>query len=53
MIHQCPERCTVVLRYRGTDRRLLSGPLWDILLWLSTLGLYVTAGYGVWESLFK
>jgi hypothetical protein len=40
----------VVLRYRRTDRRLLSGRFWDIFLWLSTVGLYVAAGYGLWEG---
>jgi Mn2+/Fe2+ NRAMP family transporter len=43
----------VILRYRRTDPRLLSGRFWDLLLWLSMLGLYVAAGYGVWDSLFK
>jgi len=41
------------LRYRRTDRRLLSGRCWDVLLWLSVLGLYVAAGYGVWSSVLR
>jgi Mn2+/Fe2+ NRAMP family transporter len=41
------------LRYRRTDRRLLSGRIWDLLLWLSVLGLYVAAGYGVWDGAIK
>lgn len=43
----------VFLRYRRTDRRLASGPLWDALLWVSMLGLYVTAAYGVWDSVVR
>ncbi len=43
----------IVLRYRRTDRRLTSGPLWDFFLWLSVLGLYVAAVYGVWDSVLR
>ncbi|MGE3804439.1 MAG: TIGR03067 domain-containing protein, partial [Gemmataceae bacterium] len=43
----------VYLRYRRTDRRLLPGNLWDVLLWLSALVLFVVAGYGIWKQLTK
>jgi Mn2+/Fe2+ NRAMP family transporter len=43
----------VFLRYRRTDRSLASGPVWDVLLWLSMLGLFATAAYGVWDSVLK
>ena len=35
----------VFLRYRRTDRRLTSGTLWDVMLWLSMLGLVFAGGY--------
>ncbi len=31
----------VFLRFRRTDRRLASGKIWDIFLWISAAGLYV------------
>ncbi len=40
----------VYLRYRRTDRRITPGLAWDIFLWLSMLGLFATALYGVWDS---
>lgn len=39
--------CAVYLRYRRTDRRITSGLIWDIFLWLSLVGLTVTAVYSI------
>jgi hypothetical protein len=44
----------VYLRYRRTDPRITSGKVWDALLWLSMLGMYVAAAallYGIWSKL--
>jgi Mn2+/Fe2+ NRAMP family transporter len=41
----------VFLRYRRTDRRLTGGMLWDVLLWLSMLGLVFAGGYLAAERL--
>ncbi len=35
----------VFLRYRRTDPRVTAGKLWDILLWISMLGLIFAGGY--------
>ncbi|RUL85713.1 Nramp family divalent metal transporter [Tautonia sociabilis] len=35
----------VFLRYRRTDQRLVSGIVWDVLLWLSMIGLIGAGGY--------
>ncbi len=43
----------VYLRYRRTDRRLTPGLFWDAFLWLSLLGLFVAAGYGLWDPISK
>ena len=43
----------VYLRYRRTDRRITSGLLWDLFLWLSMLAFFATALYGVWDSYSK
>jgi Mn2+/Fe2+ NRAMP family transporter len=43
----------VYLRYRRTDRRITSGLVWDVLLWLSMLGLFATALYGMWDTYRK
>ena len=40
----------VYLRYRVTDRRLTAGSLWDIFLWIATLGMFVAATYAVWDT---
>jgi Mn2+/Fe2+ NRAMP family transporter len=37
-------------RYQRTDRRLAPGMLWNLLLWLSMIGLFVAAVYGVFDS---
>lgn len=43
----------VYMRYRRADRRLTPGLLWDIFLWLSMLGLFAAALYGIWDSYKK
>ena len=43
----------VYMRYRRTDRRLTPGLLWDAFLWLSLLGLFAAAIYGVWNTYQK
>jgi hypothetical protein len=43
----------VYLRYRGTDRRITSGWAWDVCLWLSALGLFLAASYGVYDAITK
>ncbi len=43
----------VYLRYRRTDRRITPGLLWDIFLWVSMLGFFAAALYGVWNSYQK
>jgi hypothetical protein len=40
----------IYLRYRGTDQRITSGWAWDLGLWLSALGLFFAAIYGVYAS---
>ena len=44
---------TVRLRYARTDRRLVSGRLWDLLLWLSMIGLIGAGGYGIYVGAVK
>jgi Mn2+/Fe2+ NRAMP family transporter len=39
----------VFLRYRRLDRRLQPGRAWDIMLWLSLLGLSLAATYSIWK----
>jgi Mn2+/Fe2+ NRAMP family transporter len=43
----------VYLRYRRTDRRLTPGLVWDILLWLSLVGLTLAASYSLWNGITK
>ena len=43
----------VYMRYRRSDRRLTPGLLWDVFLWLSLLGFFATAFYGVWNTYQK
>ncbi|MHB8898113.1 MAG: Nramp family divalent metal transporter, partial [Thermoguttaceae bacterium] len=38
---------TLFFRYRRCDRRITPGPLWDLLLWLSAVGMLVA---GVWAG---
>jgi Mn2+/Fe2+ NRAMP family transporter len=37
----------IYFRYRRCDRRILPGLLWDLLLWLSALGMLIA---GVWAA---
>jgi hypothetical protein len=39
-------------RYRRCDRRIAPGPLWDLMLWLSALGLLLAGGTIVVMKLF-
>jgi hypothetical protein len=43
----------IYLRYRGTDQRITSGWAWDFGLWLSALGLFLAAIYGVYSAIPK
>lgn len=40
-------------RYRRCDRRICPGRLWDVLLWLSGVGLLITGLWSVWSGLVK
>ncbi|MFK7777441.1 MAG: Nramp family divalent metal transporter [Gimesia sp.] len=40
------------LRYTKIDSRLTPGRIWDVLLFLSCLGLLVAGAYGVYKQLF-
>jgi Mn2+/Fe2+ NRAMP family transporter len=40
-------------RYTRTDGRIKPGPLWDALLIVSFLGLFVAGTYGAWEQIKK
>jgi len=42
----------IYLRYTKIDSRLTPGRLWDLLLFLSCLGLLIAGGYGVYKQLF-
>lgn len=42
----------IYLRYTKIDSRLAPGRLWDLLLFLSCLGLLIAGGYGVYKQLF-
>ncbi|MGA0040660.1 MAG: Nramp family divalent metal transporter [Pirellulales bacterium] len=38
-------------RYRDLDPRLLPTRAWDVLLWVSTGGFFIIAGWTVWQKL--
>ena len=38
-------------RYRWTDPRLRPGRMWDLMLWISVLGLVVAGLWGAWSKL--
>jgi Mn2+/Fe2+ NRAMP family transporter len=40
----------VYLRYKRTDKRIVSGWWWDIFLWVSLTALCVAAAYGMWDA---
>lgn len=42
----------IYLRYTRIDARLAPGRLWDLMLFLSCLGLLLAGGYGVYKQLF-
>ena len=42
----------IYLRYTRIDPRLAPGRLWDLLLFLSSLGLLIAGGFGVYKQLF-
>ena len=43
---------TLYFRYRRCDRRIAPGRLWDLMLWLSALGLLVAGGWLALTKLF-
>ena len=42
----------IYLRYTRIDSRLTPGRIWDLLLFLSCLGLLIAGSYGVYKQLF-
>lgn len=42
----------IYLRYTRIDQRLTPGRLWDLMLFLSCLGLLLAGGFGVYKQLF-
>ncbi|HAH46667.1 MAG TPA: transmembrane Mn(2+) transporter, partial [Planctomycetaceae bacterium] len=42
----------IYLRYTRIDARLTPGRLWDLMLFVSCLGLLLAGGYGVYKQLF-
>ena len=40
----------IFFRYRRCDRRVVPGLPWDLLLWLSALGMLVAGVWGLWEN---
>ncbi len=42
----------IYLRYTRIDARLTPGRIWDLLLFISCLGLLLAGGYGVYKQLF-
>lgn len=38
-------------RYRRCDPRVAPGRLWDVLLWLSAVGMLITAVSAIWDTL--
>jgi hypothetical protein len=37
-------------RYRSLDRRLQPSRAWDLLLWLSAIGLIAVGAWTVWQK---
>ena len=37
-------------RYRKCDRRLLPGRAWDLMLWLSALGMLIAGFWAAWTN---
>ncbi len=44
---------TLYFRYRRCDGRIIPGKLWDLMLWISVLGLLVAGGFTAWTALGK
>ena len=42
---------TLYFRYFRCDRRILPGRLWDLLLWVSGLGLLVAGAWSAYSAL--
>lgn len=42
---------SIYFRYRLIDKRIAPGPLWDVMLIVSCLGLLLAGGYGVFKEL--
>ena len=40
-------------RYRRGDARLVPGKLWDALLWLSVLGLFIAGGWALYTKIIE
>jgi hypothetical protein len=43
----------IFFRYKRCDRRVVPGVLWDLLLWLSALGMLVAGAWAARENLVK
>ena len=41
------------LRYRRTDKRLAPSLVWDLFLWLSSIGMLIAGGWAGWTELSK
>jgi Mn2+/Fe2+ NRAMP family transporter len=41
----------IFFRYRRCDRRITPGRLWDLLLWLSALGMLIAGGWLAWDKI--
>ena len=41
----------IYFRYRRCDRRLIPGRLWDLLLWLSAIGMLIAGGWLAWDKI--
>ncbi|MEM1354562.1 MAG: Nramp family divalent metal transporter [Planctomycetota bacterium] len=40
-------------RYRRTDARLLPGKVWDVMLWLSVVGLFMAGGWAFYTKIIE
>lgn len=40
-------------RYRRCDARLRPGPLWDLFLWASVLGLFIAGGFAFYKKILE
>jgi hypothetical protein len=44
---------SLFFRYRRCDQRIQPGRLWDLMLWISSLGLFVAGGYLAYDALHR